>query len=422
MQLNLKSWRAYVVTDESHERLLADTDVIDYDDMLDKIISVDPSPLTWSTMGLVPPSPKSRALHYRSGAKTVLLSVRICERILPRSVIMDELAKRGAQLLRQEGDDRVKLTGKETAQLKSEIVADLLPKTVIKTKTFPVLIRGNYIVIGNPSAKVCEDFLNKLRTAMGSLKVIPFGTQTAATEVMRQMLRNVLEQSEFNDMQLKVGTRAKLDHSEGAQFTVKGEDLSSDHVQELIDDDYYPIELSMRAERDGDHVVSFVTNKAWVFKSFKPVIESEKAISSPEGYDDDEEALARAAMAQFDGDLMLLADVVFSLLDTVITVAGGRTLSQQEEEARQQDLSLDKAGGRERKATLDTSGRPGNTPAWINHPHDRTVFLGTVADLSDGVSIELTYEEACYWRLEYDLPKMDKKGQLVEQDDEFPDL
>lgn len=424
--MEMKTWRAYQIVDKELRRRLIDTDTAEYADALDKIVSMPPSPQTRSTLGLVSPSATTPDLFHHSTQNTVLFTARLSERILPRAVVVDEVAKRGARLLRQEGEDRKELSRKEFAQLRDAAVAELLPKSHVKHKLIPILLRGQYLVIGASSTKVCEDILNKFRFAFGTLKVIPFQTKVPATDIMRRMLGGVLEQDELADIELRLGSRAKLDHKEGAQVTVKGEDLRGDHVTTLIDDDYYPIELSMSGYRDGNQVVKFVVNKAWVFKSFKSTIDPEDVNDSHFG--DDPDAEWRASMARFDANLILLADSVFTTIDTVVDAAGALELKEIEIAVRDMWGSLNKAEERESKQHFSEDGRRGDTPVWILDEANQTVTLGTLADLADqDVGLwEITggYEQACRLRVEHDLPPMDKDGVVIEEtvDEDLDDL
>lgn len=354
--MDIKSGRLYTLLNDDEIRALADTEHVDYEDKLDHIVSCDPGPYTYSTLGLVPPAPGTDQLHYRSTAKTVLLRFQQSERILPRSVIMDEVTKRAASLLRQEDDERKHLTRKELAQLKSEVVTEMLPNTVIKRKSFPVLIRGKRVFIGAASAKICEDVLNKLRYAFGSLSVVPFETQVSASETMRRLLRNTLEQDELSDLQFALGSRVKLDHAEGSQVAARNEDLLGEHVAALLDDDYYPIEMSVHLYNEGDMVASLVLTKQWAVKSFRPVIESE--FDPKADYGDDEDADWRAALAQFDADVILKADLLFSLVDTIVDVAGEPERSEQERSQREMTDRMDKASNKaQADRTLDKEGQ-----------------------------------------------------------------
>ena len=348
--MDLKSGRLYTLLKDDEMQALVDTDNVDYDDQLDHIISCDPGPYTYGTLGVIPPSPVDGQLYFRSTANTVLLRFQQSERILPRSVIMDEVTKRAAKLLRQEDDERKQLSRKELAQVKSEVVAELLPTTVIKRKSFPVLIRGKHVFIGAASAKVCEDVLNKLRYAFGSLAVVPFETEIPASEVMRRLLRGTLEQDELSDVEFRLGSRLKLDHAEGSQVAARNEDLLGEHVAGLLDDDYYPIEMSVHLYSEDDMVASLVLTKQWAIKSFRPTVESE--FDPNADYGEDEDADWRAALAQFDADVILQADVLFSLVSSIVDVAGEMKRSEHSE--REMTDRLDKAGN---ARTLDKEGQ-----------------------------------------------------------------
>lgn len=101
-----------------------------------------------------------------------LLSVKTESKILPAQAINKRLAEEAAKI---EAKESRKVYRKERAELRDEIIFDMLPKAFTKERLTAVLIdyKNKLVFVDTTSSSHAENILNLLREALGSLAVIP---------------------------------------------------------------------------------------------------------------------------------------------------------------------------------------------------------------------------------------------------------
>lgn len=334
----MKAFRAYIAIDPAQRQRFLDEDLMA--SVLPEIQSADPGPHTWATLGVVIPSPRGEMLYHRSTGNTVLLHFRLCERILPAATINDLTDKAIRHMLEQEGDDRKKATKKERAQVKHEIVTEELPKTHTKSKIIPVLIKGEYIVVGATSPKVCEDILSKLRAAFGSLQVLPFDTNATPTALLTELAREhsntklIKDESGYEGYALQAGHSGSLVDADSGKMTFTNTPTNSDYIEDALNHGHIVQELQVFAYSDHEAETpdaAVKVGKTLGFKGLKlaaGMIEARTEETAE--YSDDEDAGDLAAMASFDANVLLTAEVVFGLIEAVADLSGGRHISDNE--------------------------------------------------------------------------------------------
>lgn len=328
----MKSFRAYVALDPAQRGRFTNETLMR--DVLPNILSVDPGPHTWSTLGVVPPTPRGNTLHHHTTNNTVLLHFRRCERILPSSVINDLVDKTVGQMLEEEGDGRKIATKKERAQIKHDVVAEQLPKTVFKSTTVPVYIRNEYILIGATSARLCEAILGKLRAALGSLKVVPLDTLNPPATLLRTLaLSGDKHQDGQSPLALRAGLAGVLVDTEDCKTTFSNTPVDSEHIVDALAEDYAVHELQILAyadEKDTQPTATVKVNKALAFKGFKLATGLLEDATQEAGELDDAGEEHLAAMSHFDATTILVAETAFDLVASIAALSGGRRVGEQE--------------------------------------------------------------------------------------------
>ena len=153
------------------------------------------------------------------------------ERILPPSVVKDELAAKVEQVESQEGR---RVSRSEKADLKDQIVFDLLPQAFKKSTVTPVLFdfARSEILVGCSSQNQAEDVLSSLRSALGGLSAKPASADFSATD---EMSRWVVNKSEpLNGYE--IGDRCELSGDSGEKVRVTGLAAKTEQTQRYVED------------------------------------------------------------------------------------------------------------------------------------------------------------------------------------------
>lgn len=299
--MTMKNMMLYRITCPTTQGILNDWEALS--ELLARKKAYLPSGGQWRALGFDLPVPSfSEMLVYSGPGGCNLFSLYVHERMLPGATIREHVF---AKCKKIEDRENRKCYAKERAQIRDEVMAELLPKAFIKHSYIPMLVIGDLLVVDTSSAKKAEDALSTLRDAMGSLPVRPVSYQGNIVEMMTKM---VDEKDSFD--YLRPGQRTKLIDSEGAQITVKDLDLDSDAISEHRDAGFRPHELQIYLhDRDDDAnlLMVFTLTDKLIFKGVKfPDLVLDKAKSEADG----------DAGAYYDASLFIFCDIVRTLVKT----------------------------------------------------------------------------------------------------------
>lgn len=128
----------------------------------------EPFAVEWSSTGFVPvPGTEEFVLTLPGVAR--VFAVKLADKILPASVITNELNKRIADIeLTQER----RVGKKERGEIKDTVTDELLFKALVKYKTVLVFhhLDSGLLVIPSTSASVCDRIMKKLNHAVGTMR------------------------------------------------------------------------------------------------------------------------------------------------------------------------------------------------------------------------------------------------------------
>jgi recombination associated protein RdgC len=176
-----------------------------------------------TTMGWTSPFKNSDMLFQKT-ANRYWLVLKKQERILPASVVNDELAEKIAKIEAETGSPVAK---KSQQDLKQEIVHRLLPQTFTKNSTTHGFIspEHNLVVVDASSDGAAEAFLACLRKCIGSLPVIPFAKSSKQEVLTSWVLQDAPSQIEILDE-----AEFKSPLEDGATIRCKSQDLDADEM------------------------------------------------------------------------------------------------------------------------------------------------------------------------------------------------
>lgn len=176
--------------------------------------------------GWVSPCPLTDSLVFSSNGYH-LVSLLKEERILPASVVRDELQLRVHKI---EQDEARKVYKKEKDQLKDDVIQELLPRAFSKRQSTRALLmpQQGWILIDASSFNRGELLLNALREALGSLKVRPLAVNTAPASILTQWIQDANQIASG----FEIGDECELrdTSAEGGVIRIKGQPLHSDEI------------------------------------------------------------------------------------------------------------------------------------------------------------------------------------------------
>lgn len=192
-----------------------------------------------ATMGWVSPVPGGSALTHSTDGFTVLCLGKE-ERILPSSVVNQELETRVTSIERETGAP----VGKRAKQeLKQEIIHRLIPHA-FTTRTY---IYGVYmpsigvVAVDTASDAKAETFLAFLRKTLGSLPVVPLARRSVSAD-LTEWLRYCKAPQYF---QLLEDAILQSPDEEASKATWKNQDLGSEEINAALEDGKLVKQLSV---------------------------------------------------------------------------------------------------------------------------------------------------------------------------------
>lgn len=144
-------------------------------------------PLELSTRGFVSPfGRQAEALMHRINAYT-LLTIGGEDRLLPGSVVSEELANRIQALADKEGR---RIGARERKRLKEEIIYELMPRAFIRPSRQSAYLdaKNGWLVVDTASRKVAEEAVSQIREAVGQFPATPMAPEESPRALMTDWL------------------------------------------------------------------------------------------------------------------------------------------------------------------------------------------------------------------------------------------
>lgn len=220
-----------------------------------------------------------------------LISALRQERMLPASVIAEEVADQVAEIEAREGR---KVTRKEKTALKEQVTEELLPRAFVRSQKIDLWwdTERNLIGVNTPNRSRAEDVLDLLRETLGSLKATPLSSQTLPIRAMTTWLGDPATRPA--DLQMGDSVELKAKGDDGV-VRARQLDLDSDEIQQLLESGRQASQMAMGIEGQ----LSFVMHDDLALKSLRF---GDALIEEADHADDGDDALAR-----FETDFVLMA-------------------------------------------------------------------------------------------------------------------
>lgn len=236
-----------------------------------------------------------------------LISALRQERLLPSSVVAEEVAEKVAEI---EATEARKVTRKEKTTLKEQVTEELLPRAFVRRQQIDMWwdTERQLIGVNTSSRSRAEDVLDLLRETLGSLKATPLTSQTLPIRAMTTWLGNAA--SRPTDLQLGDNVELKAKGDDGV---VRGRqvDLDSDEMQQLLESGRQASKLALSIESQ----LSFVLHDDLALKSIRF---GDALIEEADATDDGDNALAH-----LETDFVLMAGSLRQNVERLIEWLGG---------------------------------------------------------------------------------------------------
>ena len=259
-------------------------------------------PIEMMTRGFVSPFGRdSDELIHRVGDFT-LLTVGGEDKLLPSSVVNDELANKLAEISEKEAR---RVGARERKRLKDEVLTDLLPRAFVRSsRQFAYLdLAQGWIVIDTASRKNAEEAVSQVRDAVGRFPATPL----APEESPRALLTHWLASGKL-PANLVLGDECELrDPAEaGAIVRCRRQDLELDEIKEHLKSGKQVFQLGLTF----DDRIDFVLGEDLVIRKlrFLDIV-----------LDEIDESSLESARAELDATFLLMTAEIRRLLEALDT-------------------------------------------------------------------------------------------------------
>lgn len=227
------------------------------------------------------------------------------EKLLPTSVIRDEVNNRVAQI--QTAESR-KVYRKEKMTIADEVTQDFMPRAFTRSKAIDALIheQSGWLWVNNASAPRCEDVLSALRDALGSLPAeLPTTRKSPAVVMSEWLLHSALPEG------FELGTEADLVEpgEDGGVVRARSMMLDCDEIRSHIESGKQVQRLALTYQDR----LSFVLGADLVLRRLKF---GEEFLGANDELKDD-------MLARRDADFLLMSEALAELNPILLEAFGG---------------------------------------------------------------------------------------------------
>lgn len=268
-----------------------------------------------STAGWVSPSGSKLLVH--SQGDHWLLKLKIEEKILPSTVVREQLQE---QIEALEAEENRRIGRKERQNLAEEMRLTLLPRAFTRSRSLWVWLdgRNNRVMMDTTSDKQAELALNLLREGLGSLPVVPLNTQLSPVQVMTQWVEN----QPPKDFELLDSCELRDAEDDKAIMRCKGQDLNSDEILQLLQAGKRITQLRLNWQEQ----LSFTLTDSLTIKtlSFADQLLEEAADVNPD----------QDPLIALDAEFILMSNTLSALADRLVEVHEGLSDNLQQDQQK----------------------------------------------------------------------------------------
>ena len=198
-------------------------------------------PTQRESLGWVPPLGRDSDSFTHAANGFILVTMARQERLLPASVIREEMEQRVADIQLEE--DR-KVSNREKKDMREEIEFEFLPRAFLRTQKMDAWIdpKGQWVVVNTSSATRAEEMATLLRKTLGSFPVAPAETENPPALSMTKWLKQGVLPTPFDFGQ---DCELKSEGDEAGVVAFKKHELMVDEVVSNLDVGKYVSKLGL---------------------------------------------------------------------------------------------------------------------------------------------------------------------------------
>ncbi len=261
--------------------------------------------------GWVPPLGRhgSEFVHATNGY--LMVCCKRQDKLLPAAVVNEALEEKVLQIEEREAR---KLPAKQRRSLKEEVIFSLLPKAFARSSLQYAYIspRDNLLVVNAASARRAEDMIENLRTALGSLPVIPLASKSQPIEVMTQWVNSAQPASGF-----ALGEECELRDNADISCVIrcKNQNLAAAEIVSHLKTGMHVSKLALNWQER----IEFLLDEKLIVKRlrFSDLVQEQA-----------DEIEAEDVATRFDVDFSIMALELSGFLESLVDALGGRDLTQ----------------------------------------------------------------------------------------------
>ena len=187
-------------------------------------------PLELASHGFISPYGRNEEVLAHRVGTYALVTLGREDRLLPNSVIQEELATRLQKIAEKEGS---RIGTKERKRLQEEVLTDLLPRAFTRLSKLNayLAVKSGWLALDTASRKAAEEATSQLREALGSFPAVPMAAEESPRALMTDwLIRGKLPEG------LALGDECELrDPAEsGAVVRCRRQDLETGEVREHL--------------------------------------------------------------------------------------------------------------------------------------------------------------------------------------------
>ncbi|WP_445157607.1 recombination-associated protein RdgC [Halomonas sp. E14] len=263
-------------------------------------------------LGWVPPAGRKSDTLVHAIQGQFLLTMQRQERILPSSVVKEEVEARCEEIEAVRGGPVARA---EKMSIREQVYEEFLPRAFVRSHRVDLWwdMAGGMIAVNTSSAKRAEEALDLLRATLGSLKVLPIATHSLPTRVMTHWLQD----PSLRPSWLEVGDSVQLrEKGDDGKVTAKNVDLDTDDMQQLLECGRQASQLSITL----DERVSLTLTDDLTLKSLRF---SDALLDEAGDTDDDGDAVLR-----LETDFILMVNALRDVIKLLLTGLGGEAVPE----------------------------------------------------------------------------------------------
>ncbi|MCB1762281.1 MAG: recombination-associated protein RdgC [Gammaproteobacteria bacterium] len=262
--------------------------------------------LELSALGWEPPLGRYGTQLTHAVGNCIMICMRREEKVMPAAVVNQQLAQRVNALEEKEGR---KVRRREQAEMKDEIILDLLPKAFVKTVlTYAYIDSGNgWLLVDTSSTKRAEDLISLLRETLGSLPLNPLQLNDSPVTEMTRWLQGGGVPREF-----VIGDECEMRDpaEEGSMVRCRRLDLEGKEIAGHLKAGKEVVKIAVEWQQK----ISFVLTAEAALKRLKFLDLIQEAAAESEAEDE---------ASRFDGDFAVMSLELGSLINSLIGLFGG---------------------------------------------------------------------------------------------------